>query len=245
MTEVREVATIEYGVRPTMFKPPLYIHYPESDGKPMAETDTHRKQMMYLLDALEDYFRDDPSVYVAGNLFVYYQEGDPSQVVAPDVFVVKGVPKRDRRIYQVWKEDKGPDVVFELTSRSTRREDLGPKKGTYEMLAVKEYFIFDPLEEYLKPRLVGFRLAKWGYRRIEESPLVSHVLGLELRVEEDMLRLIDPYTGEKLLMPLEAQEARRRAEAQVAEEATARQQAEAELERLRAELARLRGEATK
>jgi len=230
MTEIREVATIEYEVRPPAFRPPRYIYYPESDGEPMAETDTHRKQMMYLLDALEDHFRDDPNVYVAGNLFVYYQEGDPGRVVAPDVFVVKGVPKRDRRIYQVWKEDKGPDVVFELTSRGTRQEDLGPKKGTYEMLGVEEYFIFDPLGEYLEPRLVGFRLAKWGYRPIEgEEPLVSRVLGLELRVEGEMLRLVDPATGEKLLTSLEAQEARRRAEAQV--------------ERLRAELARLRGEA--
>ncbi len=226
MAEIKEEATIEYAVRPrVIFRPPVY--YPESDGKPMAETDTHIKLLIYLREALADYFRDEPNVYVAGNLFVYYQEGDPTKVVAPDVFVVKGVPKRDRRIYQVWKEDKGPDVVFELTSQSTRREDLGPKKGIYEMLGVEEYFIFDPLGEYLEPRLVGFRLAEWGYRRIEgEEPLVSRVLGLELRVEGDFLRLVDPATGEKLLTPLEAQEARRRAEAEV--------------ERLRAELARLR-----
>ena len=195
----------------------------------MAETDTHRKQMMYLLDALEDHFRNDPNVYVAGNLFLYYEEGNPTEVVAPDVFVVKGVPKRDRRIYQVWKENKGPDVVFELTSRGTRQKDLGSKKGVYEVLGVEEYFLFDPFGEYLTPRLVGFRLAKWGYRQIEdEKPLVSQVLGLQLRVEGEMLRLVDPTTGEKLLTPLEAQEARR--------------QAEAEVERLRAELTRLRGE---
>ena len=228
MAKVKEIATVEYDVRPrVIFRPPVY--YPESDGEPMAETDTHRKQMMYLLDALEDCFRDDPNVYVAGNLFVYYEEGDPTEVVAPDVFVVKGVPKRDRRIYQVWKEEKAPDVVFELTSRGTRQKDLGSKKGVYEVLGVEEYFLFDPFGEYLTPRLVGFRLARWGYRQIEdEEPLVSRVLGLELRVEGEMLRLVDPATGEKLLTPLEAQEARR--------------QAEAEVERLRAELACLRGE---
>jgi len=47
-------------------------------------------------------------------------------------------------------------------------------------------------------------------------------------VEGQVLRLVDPTTGKKLLTPLEAQEARR--------------QAEAKVERLRAELARLRGE---
>ena len=239
MAKTREVATVEYRVRPHVASwPPVY--YPESDGEPMAETDTHRKQMTYLLDALEDYFRGDADVYVAGNLFVYYREGDPTRVVAPDVFVVKGVPKRNRRIYQVWKEGKAPDVVFELTSRGTQQEDLGPKKGTYEMLKVQEYFIFDPLGEYLEPRLVGFRLAEWGYRRVAEEPLVSQMLGLELRVEGEMLRLVDPETGEKFLTSLESQEARRRAEALATREIETRRQAEAEVERLQAELARLR-----
>lgn len=229
MAEVKEIATVEYGVRPrVVFRPPVY--YPESDGEPMAETDTHINLLIYLREALADYFRDDPNVYVAGNLFVYYEEGDPTKVVAPDSFVVKGVPKRNRRIYQVWKEGQAPDVVFEITSRSTRREDLQSKKKLYESLGVEEYFIFDPLEEYLDPQLMGFRLEGWGYRSVEQDPLVSRVLGLELQVEGELLRLVDPETGEKLLTPLEVQEARR--------------QAEAEVERLRAEVARLRGEAT-
>lgn len=249
MNEIKELATVEYDVQPrTILRPP--VHYPESDGEPMAETDTHRKQMMYLIDALEDYFRDDPNVYVAGNLFLYYQEGSPAKVVAPDVFVVKGVPKRDRRTYQLWKEnEQGPDVVFELTSKSTQHEDLGPKKGIYEMLEVEEYFLFDPFGEYLEPRLMGLRLTRWGYQRIEENPLVSQVLGLELRVEGDFLRLVDPATGEKLLTfsewhlahQAEAQ-ARLRAEIRAAEEAQARRRMEAELKQLQAELARLREE---
>jgi Uma2 family endonuclease len=248
MSKINELATVEYDVQPrTIFRPP--VHYPESDGEPMAETDTHRKQMMYLIDALEDYFRDDPNVYVAGNLFLYYQEGDPTKVVAPDVFVVKGVAKRDRRTYQLWKEnDQGPDVVFELTSKSTQKEDLGAKKGTYQKLGVEEYFLFDPFGEYLEPRLMGLRLTRWGYHRIESEPMVSRVLGLELRVEGDFLRLVDPATGEKLLTfsewhlahQAEAQ-ARRRAEIRAAEEAQARRQMEAELKQLQAELARLRG----
>jgi Uma2 family endonuclease len=247
MTEVNELAAVDYPVPSRVaFQPP--VHYPESDGKPMAETDAHIDLLIYLREALSDYFRDDPDVYVAGNLFVYYEAGDPAQVVAPDVFVVKGVPKRDRRTYKIWEEGEAPDVVFELTSRGTRKEDLGPKKGIYEMLGVEEYFIFDPFADYLEPRLVGFRLAEWGYRRIEdEPPLTSHVLGLELHVRGEALRLVDPASGEKLLTPLEAQEAlrrakeaHRRAEARAAAEAEARRKAETELEQLRAELERLR-----
>jgi len=223
---------------PTAVLRPL-IYYPESNGEPMAETDTHRKQMVYLIEALDDYFRDDPQVYVAGNLFLYYEEGDPRQVVAPDAFVVKGAPKGDRRTYNLWEEgDKGPQVVFEVSSRSTRKEDLGPKKGTYEMLGVREYFLFDPLREYLEPPLVGYWLEESGYRRAAGERLVSEVLGLELRVEGEHLWLYDLETGEKLLSPLEAQAARREAEARAEQEATARREAEEELARLRAEIAR-------
>lgn len=93
-------------------------------------------------------------------MFVYYEEGDPTQVVAPDVFVVKGVPRQKRRTYKVWEEGKGPDVVIEVSSRKTRREDLGPKKGTYEMMGVQEYYLFDPLGEYLETPLVGYRLTE-------------------------------------------------------------------------------------
>lgn len=224
---------------PIVLRPP--IDYPESDGKPMAETDVHINILIYLREALRDHFRDDPQVYVASNLFLYYEEGDPHQVVAPDVFVVKGVPKGDRRTYKLWEEeDKGPQVVFEVTLRRTRKEDLGPKKGTYEMLGVREYFLFDPLAEYLQPPLVGYWLEEGGYRREAGERLVSEVLGLELRVEGGRLWLYDLETGEKLLSPLEAQAARREAEARAEREATARREAEEELARLRAEIARRR-----
>lgn len=224
------------------------IDYPESDGEPMAETDVHINALIYLREALRDHFRDDPQVYVAGNLFLYYEEGDIRQVVAPDVFVVKGVSKGDRRTYKLWEEDdKGPQVVFEVTSRRTRKEDLGPKKGTYEMLGVREYFLFDPLGEYLAPPLVGYRLEEGGYRREAGERLVSEALGLELRVEGSRLWLYDLETGGKLLSPLEAQAARRaeaaarrEAEARAEQEATARREAEEELARLRAEMVRQR-----
>lgn len=214
------------------------VIYPETDGKPMAETDPHRKEMTAVIEALADYFREAPDVYVSGNLLLYYEEGNSSASVAPDVFVVKGVPRGDRRIYKLWEEGKAPDVVIEMTSRGTRLEDLGTKRALYAWLGVKEYFLYDPLGEYLEPPLQGYRLGDRDYEWIEpvaEGALYSEELGLELRLENGHLRLVDPRTGERLLTPAEAHEARRAAEARAA-------RAEAELERLRAELARLRGE---
>jgi Uma2 family endonuclease len=235
------------------------IHYPESDGKPMAETDVHIDVLIYLREALKDYFRDEPQVYVAGNMLFYYEEGNPAACVAPDVFVVLGVAKGERRTYKLWEEGQPPTVVFEITSRGSRLEDLGTKRALYAMLGVREYFLYDPLGEYLRPPLQGYRLRDGEYERVlpgGEGELVSAALSLVLREEESQLRVINPTTSERLLTPAEAQAARRaeaaarEAEAAAREaEAAAREAAEAraalaesELERLRAELARLRGE---
>jgi Uma2 family endonuclease len=222
------------------------IHYPESDGKPMGETDVHIDALIYLREALKDYFRDAPQVYVAGNMFLYFEEGNPSACVAPDVFVVQGVAKHERRSYRLWEEGQAPAVVFEITSRGTRLEDLGTKRAVYAMLGVREYFVYDPFGEYLRPPLQGYQLQEGEYQRMgpgAEGVFTSHVLGLELRVEAGRLRVLDPATGERLLTPAEAQAARR-AEANARRAAEARAaQAEAELDQLRAELARLRRDA--
>jgi Uma2 family endonuclease len=214
------------------------IYYPQSDGKPMGETDGHIDALIYLREALRDHFRDHPQMYVAGNMLLYYEEGNPAACVAPDVFVVQGVAKHERRTYRLWDEGRPPTVVFEITSRGSRLEDLGTKRVVYAMLGVQEYVLYDPLGEYLRPPLQGYRLQEGEYQRIppgDEGRLTSQALGLELRVEEGRLRLVNPLTGERLLTPAEALTARRVADARAS-------QAEAELERLRAELARLRGE---
>jgi Uma2 family endonuclease len=223
------------------------IHYPETDGKPMAETDVHIDVLIYLREALRDHFREAPQVYVAGNMLLYYEEGNPAACVAPDVFVVQGVAKGERRIYKLWEEGQPPAVVFEITSRGTRLEDLGTKRALYAMLGVREYFVYDPLGEYLQPPLQGYRLQEGEYQRMSpggEGELASQELGLELRVEEGRLRLVNPSTGERLLTPAEAQAAWRAEATARQAEAAARRAAEAEVERLRAELARRRGESS-
>jgi len=194
----------------------------------MGETDIHIAQIIDLLFALTRYFREDPRVYVAADLLLYYVEGDPKEFVVPDVFVVRGVPKGQRRIYKLWEEGRAPDVVFEITSASTRREDLGTKRVLYADLGVKEYFVFDPTGEDLRPPLRAFRLSGSEYQPLKE-PVFSEVLGLELQIVDKHLRLFDPRTGKRLLTPAEAD--------------AAREAAEAEVERLRAELEKLKGRA--
>jgi Uma2 family endonuclease len=210
------------------------IEYPTGDGKPMAETDVHRQDMVDLIDTLGHHFAHDPKVYVSGNLLLYYEEGNPRKHVAPDVLVAIDVPKvPPRDYYLVWKEGKAPDVIFEITSKSTKREDKKTKKELYrDVLEVAEYIQFDPTEDYLKPPLQGFRLVDGDYIPIQfvNGRLPSQVLGLHLERDGKELRLFDPVTGVRLLT------ARERAEKAEAE----RQRIAEAFDRLRQEIESLR-----
>jgi Uma2 family endonuclease len=199
----------------------------------MAETDDHCQLMLDLIETLKRHRAADPLYYVSGNLLVHYVEGDRRRHVAPDVFVVRGIAKHHRDNYLIWKEGKGPEAAIEVTSRSTRDEDVEDKFRLYEeVLKVYEYFLFDPHNEYLTPQLQGYRLIDGKYVRIEpvDGRLPSEILGLHLEANGNELRLYDPATGRWLPTP---QEALHEAEA-------ARQEAEAETERLRQELEALR-----
>ncbi len=241
-------------------------YYATGDGKPMAEDVLHRKLMAYCCDALETHFAARPDVLVAGNDFVYYEEGNPKARVSPDCYVVLGIePKGIRHFYKLWEENGiAPAVVIELTSKKTKKEDVTIKRPLYEqVLRVAEYFQFDPTGDYLRPRLQGQRLQGGVYQPIElrDDRMTSEQLGLELVVEGETLRVYDPVAGEYLLTYAQAeaqrlqQQQRAEEEAQRAEAETQRaeaadqrakveaqraQTAEAELDRLRKELDALR-----
>ena len=236
------------------------VHYPETDGKPMAESDLHRDLMLELIATLGHQFRDDRNFYVSGNLLIYFEKGNPEMSVSPDLFVVRGVPKKQRKIYKTW-EEKGPELTLELTSKSTHLEDLGKKRAVYERLKVKEYFIFDPEGVHFQPRFRAFKLKDGILQPVSEFRTIagaqvfsSKVVGLDLYARGTSLRWVDPRTGEPLLVPaelydrIEAEKKRAEAETKRAEvekehaEAEKRRAdaAEAELTRLREEISRLR-----
>jgi Uma2 family endonuclease len=210
--------------------------------------------MLTLIPTLREFFKSQRLVYVGGNLLMVYQRGSKRKHVSPDLFVVRGVGNHLRENFLIWEEGKAPELVIEFTSRSTRKEDLQTNYALYrDVLKVKEYFLFDPNAEYLKPPLQGHRLRGGKYLAIRgvEGRLPSRVLGLHLERAGSDLRLWDPATGQWLLTPAEtrqqadearqqADEARQQAEAEARREAAARRQAEAEVERLRREIEQLR-----
>jgi Uma2 family endonuclease len=178
------------------------IFYPESDGRPMGETPLHRREIMDLIAALDRRYREAADVYVSGDMLLYYVEGNPAVCLCPDVFVTFGIPKLpERRSYFLWREGRPPSMVIEVTSEGSHREDQ-KKKDLYARLGVEEYFLDDPLGEYLEPALQGFRLVRGRYEPIEpdeEGMLLSRTTGLLLRRDGQGVRLIDAKTREPLL----------------------------------------------
>jgi len=200
------------------------VHYPISDGKPMADSDVQRNAITYGIDALRVRFEKHRDVYVSGDLLVYYEEGNSKASVAPDMFVVFGAEDRERETYKLWEEGEVPAFVLEVASRDTWREDSGPKRGLYARLGVREYWQYDPSGCYLSPQLQGFRLAGEVYERPPATELVdgtltlrSETLGLDLRVKGARMRFHDPATGQDLPTYREMHAARRAAEARVEE----------------------------
>jgi Uma2 family endonuclease len=230
---------------------PEEIQYPSSDGQPMAESDIARDYMTYGVEAVGAYFQNRSDVYVSANSFIYYEENNPEAVVAPDLYVVFGVPKRKRDIYQVWKEGGiTPDFVLEITSETTQAKDQQTKPEIYRQLGVREYFQYDPSGDYLNPILQGLRLVNGKYEPIPANNisfdtlwLYSEVLELELHLIGGELRFRDPQTGEflKTYQELERakiaeQQARLAAEQARLTEQQARLAAESTLRRTAAQL---------
>jgi hypothetical protein len=181
--------------------------------------------------------------------------GDNTKSVAPDVFVVRGVAKKQRGTYLTWEESHTPDFVIELASPSTVRHDLTRKKDLYaSVLKVKEYYIYDPLHQ-IQPHFVGFRLIDEVYEEIAfvDDRLPSTVLNLELGEQDGTLGIYDPTVEQWLAPPEEradqaeeradqAEERADQAEERAEQETLARQHAEGELAKALATLERLQTE---
>jgi Uma2 family endonuclease len=226
------------------------IVYPASDGEPMGETGLHVLAILQLFQAFLDHLPE--SDFSAADMFWYWEEGHPKSCVAPDVMVVKGVGRAHRRSFFTWLEGGAiPCIVFEMASENTWREDVGEKRAKYERLGVREYILFDPEGEYLRPRLQGFRLVEGRYQPIEpdaEGRLRSEELGFLLVPQGIFLRLLDETTGALLPTGIARAEQQRlhaeqaRLEVEQANLKAEQAQLKAEQARLKAEQARLKAE---
>ena len=180
------------------------VFYPESDGQPMAETGIHVMAMIALIGALRLSFAQRRDMYIIGNIFLYYEKGHPQSCKSPDVMVVKGVSSTpQRRSFKTWVEGAVPTVIFEITSKGTADEDVENKRELYERLGVSEYFLFDPLHDYLDQQVMGYRLVDGKYEPLilKDGGLLSVELGMHLVPEGEFLALFDARTGQRVPAP--------------------------------------------
>ena len=219
------------------------IIYPCSDGQPMADSTIQYKLIVTIKEGCESLLKDDQNVFIAADLLWYPVEGRTDISQAPDVMVVFGRPKGDRRSYIQFREDNiPPQVVFEIRSFSDSQIKMNKKCSFYNRYGVEEYYLYDPQQNELT-----------GWQRIEGmleviEPMegwISPRLGVRFELGSEGLEIYRP-DGEKFLSYSEINAERllerRRAEeaSQRAEEASQRAEQEAQkAERLAAKLREL------
>ena len=121
----------------------LYTSYEIIGGKKImapASPLFHSNAIMEMAFEFKTYFRTHKNGYVfTDDVDVYFPDGS---VYKPDLVVVseenKNIMSSNKGVYGT------PDMVVEVLSRTTRKNDLTVKKDTYEKFGVKEYWIVDP-----------------------------------------------------------------------------------------------------
>ena len=210
------------------------IIYPHTDGEPMSVNDYHRQAIIWTLQALEAHYAKNPDVYVSGDIFLYYKEGDPHKFISPDVLVSFGINKKPRYSYKTWEEGKVPDFVMEFSSKGTYDKDLDEKMDIYASMEIQDYFLHDAEGLYLPDPIMGFTLKDGVYEPIppdEHEGFHSSVLSLDFRLRDTEIGIFDPVANEwvKTLTEQEAERAEN-AEARAEQETIARENAETRAE---------------
>lgn len=199
------------------------IIYPEQREDDMGETSIHISLVANFLNILKLFFKSREDIFLSGNMNLYYEKGNPNKWFAPDLLVAFGVPNHDRKTYRLWEEKIFPQVIFEVSSNRTWKNDISDKLEIYSELGAEEYYVLDPEFAYLPAPMMVFH--RKGERLlsvpVENERVFSPRLGLEIVRAENTFRLFNPEKRE-FLRTLE--------------------EAESEVERLKAEIEKLKAE---
>ena len=224
-------------------QPGAEVYYPE--GPQVPEGDLQMRRRIELAIALRSWVAERRlDAWVCCAINIYYQQGDPRVVVAPDIAVAFGVNTaavENQPTYKVWEAGAAPSFALEIASHTTYKRDLREKPARFADLGVAEYWRLDPTGgDLLGTPLAGEHRRQGHWQPIPisvESPDGdgvqmrghSEALGLDLCWAPPKLRLYHPAT-DTWLRDHEDEAARANAEA------AARRAAEAELAELRKRL---------
>ena len=229
--------------------PPVVLDedgYLESDALP--QTERHLRRLLAYAPVLIARY-EGRGGKVGAEMSMPYVKGCPGKMLSPDLFVArKAEERKTRSCYKLWKEPV-PEFVLEDLSPGNWRLDAVDKRVLYRRLGVQEYWMFDETGRQLRDDsgerlgvwLVGYRLCGGDYKRVcanAAGRLPSEALGLELCVEDGLVRFSDPATARYLPTYDESED-------EVAQERARRESAEqrADAERTRRESAERRAAA--
>lgn len=166
------------------------VIYPDSDGQPMADNTKQFRWIVTIKENLEFIYKDDPNVFVAGDLLWYAVEGNPKVRQALDAMIIFGRPKGDRGSYKQWVEDGiAPQVVFEILSPGNRGGEMARKFDFYQTYGVQEYYVYDPDNV----ELIGWQRAEHTLRPIPDtSDWTSPLLKIKFKLQPDTLEIYRP-----------------------------------------------------
>lgn len=213
---------------PTSNDWPGDVIYPESDGKPMAESPQQGRVIRLLVCGFRRLYGDRPDMFVDGDFFWYPVQGEPSTVAVPDVTIidqlVSPIDVTTMGSYRQWIFGGRVLLAIEVLSPSNTWAEMARKLNFYQRHGVQEYWVFDPADGALEVHVrEGGELRKLGD---PASGLISATTGVHVHVEGKDLVVADP-DGRRWLSP-EDEAARAdalaaRADALAAEVATLRQ----------------------
>jgi Uma2 family endonuclease len=235
-SQVRPLAAPGRQPRPHVYdRAPEPEYFPESEEVPESNRHLELRTALYLLLKREL----AAEATLGSDQFVYWDPTNAKKKLAPDAFVRLGAPHAVFRAWKTW-ERGAPDLAVEVVSDSDEGEpEWIEKLARYRASGIGEVVRFNP-EERARPIRIWDAVDGDLVERSPRDPdlLSCEKLGLWWTVVEDakigpMLRLSRDREGTDLLPTPEEAEARSR-------EANAELQAE--LDALRAELARVKGE---
>ena len=159
------------GLRAPRLAASAFDPYPIDDATPMTSSQEQYDAMTYSRSALRALMEDWGEPYILKADFgLYYEAIDPTlgqraPHVAPDVMLTLDATLPPFTPYRLWEVGKAPDLVLEITSLSTKAEDVD-KRGLYAQLGVTEYWQYEPRGKQLKPGLECRRLVQGRYVRV-------------------------------------------------------------------------------
>ncbi|MEB3295803.1 MAG: Uma2 family endonuclease [Synechococcales bacterium] len=240
-TEAATEATIETFADPAPNPETDEVFYPDCDGQPLANNTEQFEIIMNIKGNLDLLFAQDPNVLVAGDLFWYPIEGNPTIKYAPDILVALGRPKARRYSYKQWTENnQPPQVVFEILSPGNSRKEMDRKLLFYDRYGVEEYYIYNPANHKLSVWLRG----DYGLDLVSfPGEWVSPRLGIRFDMAQPELAIFHP-DGQPFLSFMELCHQTDEIQKQLEEEQHRAELAQQQLEeeRHRAELVQQRAE---